>query len=436
MAGTYIYTKFAEDFAAASDLALREAADNATAATPVWLGDKAFDITTPMQQFGFAIVVFFPVLAFIACCLRVYSRASTKQFGGDDLLVCAAMVLSIGETAATYMFMKTNFIGVHFKDIPVGAYDPIPGQIWNFVVQVLYNPILALVKTSVLMFLLRLGGQKPGVRLTIHVVNAINIALMIAIFLVVMFQCWPIERNWNPAAGGHCIQQGVFYLATAGLTLFTDCLVLGLPIWIFADLKMAFKTKVALILVFIVGFIVTIVGAVRFWFIYQGFFAPVSANSDPTYTLGFCTSAIETNLAIITASAPALRPLFRQWFPRLFSSGHTGQGSGYPDTYGLSNNHRSRTTATANGSVTPGMMLKDIKNKADHKIVRSQSPTASEEEIMTFNGIMRTTNVRISYADEDAATQDSSNFDSRNQGPYGTRSHEKDYAMRTSMSSL
>lgn len=283
MAGTYIYTKFAEDFAAASDLALREAADNATAATPVWLGDKAFDITTPMQQFGFAIVVFFPVLAFIACCLRVYSRASTKQFGGDDLLVCAAMVcffhsslklllgrgaplavsryadlgnqvLSIGETAATYMFMKTNFIGVHFKDIPVGAYDPIPGQIWNFVVQVLYNPILALVKTSVLMFLLRLGGQKPGVRLTIHVVNAINIALMIAIFLVVMFQCWPIERNWNPAAGGHCIQQGVFYLATAGLTLFTDCLVLGLPIWIFADLKMAFKTKVALILVFIVGF--------------------------------------------------------------------------------------------------------------------------------------------------------------------------------------
>jgi hypothetical protein len=280
MAGTYMFERFAKAFEAASNLALREAADNATAAAPVWLGDKAFDITTPMQQFGFAIVVFFPVLAFICCCMRVYTRFSTKQFGLDDLLVCTAMVcfwpslpsrllpgrkkrhanlcnqvLSLGETASTYMFMKTNFIGIHFKDVPVGAYDPTPGLIWNFTVQVLYNPILALVKTSVLIFLLRLGGQKPGVRWAIHIVNLINLALMIAIFLVVMFQCWPIEYNWHPGIpGGHCIKQGVFYVATAGLTLFTDCLVLGLPIWIFADLKMAFKTKVALILVFIVGF--------------------------------------------------------------------------------------------------------------------------------------------------------------------------------------
>jgi hypothetical protein len=81
------------------------------------------------------------------------------------------------------------------------------------------------------------------------------------------------------------------------------------------------------------------------------------------------------------------------------------------------------------------MMLKDMKNKADHKMVRSQSPTASEEEIMTFNGIMRTTAVRVSYADEEA-TQGSDNFDSRSQGPYGTRTQDKDYAMRTSMSSL
>jgi hypothetical protein len=92
MAGTYMYVRFAENFRAASIVALREAADNATAADPVWLGDKAFDITTPMQQFGFAIVIFFPVLAFICCCMRVYSKASTKLFGADDLLVCAAMV--------------------------------------------------------------------------------------------------------------------------------------------------------------------------------------------------------------------------------------------------------------------------------------------------------------------------------------------------------
>jgi len=165
-------------------------------------------------------------------------------------------VLSIGETAATYMFMKTNFIGIHIYNVPSpGTYPATPGLIWNFAVQVLYNPILALVKTSVLIFLLRLGGQKPGVRMTIHALNFSNIALMIAIFLVVMFQCWPVDYNWNPnIADGHCIKQDVFYLATAALTILTDVLVLALPIWIFADLKMALKLKLALMFVFLLGF--------------------------------------------------------------------------------------------------------------------------------------------------------------------------------------
>ena len=149
--------------------------------------------------------------------------------------------------------MKTNFIGIHFKDIP--AHDPVPPLIWNFAVQVLYNPILSLVKTSVLLFLLRLGGQKPGVPWTIHALNVFNIGLMIAIFLVVLFQCNPIAFNWNTTiAGGKCIQQGTFYVATAALTIFTDLLVLALPFWIFLDLKMPLKLKIALICVFLLGF--------------------------------------------------------------------------------------------------------------------------------------------------------------------------------------
>jgi hypothetical protein len=153
------------------------------------------------------------------------------------------------------MFMKTNFIGIHFKDIPFGTYDTTPGLIWNFAVQVLYNPILALVKTSGLIFLLRLGGQKPGVRYAIHAMNIFNIALMIAIFLTVIFQCKPIAFNWDPTIpDGKCIKQGQFYLVTAAMTIFTDILVLGIPIWIFADLKMKLKLKIALMLVFLLGF--------------------------------------------------------------------------------------------------------------------------------------------------------------------------------------
>lgn len=41
---------------------------------------------------------------------------------------------------------------------------------------------------------------------------------------------------------------------------------------------------------------------------------------DYSYDIRFTYSAVETNLAIITASGPALRPLFMVWFPRFFSS--------------------------------------------------------------------------------------------------------------------
>lgn len=209
--------------------------------------------TSPLQQFGFAIITFFPVLAFIIVCLRVYSRVSTKQFGIDDALIIVAMILSIGETATTWMFMVTNFIAIHIWDVPPD-YDVIQAGIWNFAVQVLYNPILALVKTSMLLFLLKLGSQKPGVRISIHILNALNLSLMVAIFLVVIFQCNPIAFNWDKTIeGGHCVQQGTFYLATAALTIFTDVLNLALPFWVFLDLKMPLRVKVALLFVFLLG---------------------------------------------------------------------------------------------------------------------------------------------------------------------------------------
>jgi hypothetical protein len=174
---------------------------------------------------------------------------------------------------------------------------------------------------------------------------------------------------------------------------------------------------------------VTVVGIARLVFIYQGFFTTPGPDGDPTYTLGFCTSAIETNLAIVTASAPALRPLFRKWFPRLFST--RTPNSAYPDSYGNTGNNRSKITAGKKSehhhSMTPGIVLKDLKDKRDHTKVRSHSPSASEEEIMTFNGIMRTTAVRVSYADEDLGDHGRTRHDRQ-------QAHKEDYGMRTSIS--
>jgi hypothetical protein len=153
--------------------------------------------------------------------------------------------------------MRKAFLGVHVYDIPPEA-DPREGMRWNYIIQALYNPILALVKTSVLLFMLRLSGQNKKIRMAIHTLNAFNLALMMAIFLTVIFQCTPINYFWeqagrNPPTEGKCINSPVFVTSTAALNVLTDILVLMLPFWIFLGLQMPRRVKWALIGVFTLG---------------------------------------------------------------------------------------------------------------------------------------------------------------------------------------
>lgn len=163
--------------------------------------------------------------------------------------------MSVLETAASYFFIKLNFTGIPGRDIP-RRFDPTPGLVWNYAVQILYNPILALVKSSVLLFLLRLFGQKDWVRRTIHVLNVINLAQMVGVFFAILFQCMPIAFNWDPSIrGGRCVDRRVLYTTNAAFNILTDLLVLGLPLIIFYGLKIPRKTKIALLFVFLLGFL-------------------------------------------------------------------------------------------------------------------------------------------------------------------------------------
>ncbi|KAI6373123.1 hypothetical protein MCOR25_003522 [Pyricularia grisea] len=227
------------------------------------------------------------------------------------------MVLSMAHTTASYMYMKYAYIGYHVKDIPWN--DPEVSRIWMYIINVLYNPILAIVKMSVLIFLLRLGGYKTGVRSTILAVGAVNLFMMIGCLIAMIFQCFPFEYNWRPwAVQGTCIDRPAYYVARAVLNVVTDIVVLIMPIWIFWDLKMNKKVRWALIFVFMLGFIATIVGCIRLWLLISPYLDPVE-GADWSFSVGFTITAMEVNIAIWTACLPALWPLGRQWFPGLFS---------------------------------------------------------------------------------------------------------------------
>lgn len=129
-------------------------------------------------------------------------------------------------------------------------------MIWTYAVQILYNPILALVKSSVLIFLTRLFGQRDGVRRFLFWLNVANVSQMVAVFFAIVLQCFPVAFNWDPTIkGGRCVDRPALYVSTSAFNIATDFLILGLPLWIFSSLKLPKRTKAPLLVVFLLGFL-------------------------------------------------------------------------------------------------------------------------------------------------------------------------------------
>ncbi|RYP33831.1 hypothetical protein DL767_004561 [Monosporascus sp. MG133] len=355
------------------------------------------DPTSWLQNLGIAIEIICPTLALLITLLRVYIRLDTKAFGWDDVSICLAMVLSIALAVGSILVMKKMFIGIHYWDVPP-TFDITPGLIWIYVVGAVYNPILALVKQSVLIFLLRFSGVKSFIRKVVWATIIFNAALMVAVFFVVLFQCIPVEMNWNPLAQGHCIQQFEFGVSTACLTILTDLIAVALPFYIFLGLKMNRRRKMGLIGVFMLGILVTVVSVVRLYFLAENF---TSKEPDKNFSLGFCVSAIECNLAIMTASGPALWPLVRRWMPRHGASTDRSYGA---HKYSGSTPHRQQgwiRTSDGPSNADSAYGLKNLNSDKVHTEVQS-SARDSDEEILTGTGIMRTTHFTVTTDDPES----------------------------------
>ncbi|KAF4459081.1 CFEM domain-containing [Fusarium albosuccineum] len=355
--------------------------------------------TTSLQQGAMAIIFLTTFLAFAFWIVRMYSRLSTKQLGIAILdwnaraqlpLYVHSYTADDDVQALNNTDFKYEFIGFPSDNLP-DTYDPQPSRFWNWIMQVLYNPILALVKSSVLIFLLRLGGHKRSIRWSIYALNTFNILQMIAIFITVILQTIPIRAYWDMSVKKqHEIDSPLFYVSTAIITIITDILVLVIPFWVFLGLKMRLAAKLGLIVVFLMGGVVTIVAIVRVHEFRKKYY-----NLDPGYdarnSLGDTLSTVEVNLAIIACCGPALRPLFRRMFPGLFSSNNS-----HGATYNTSARY-GNTTGLRQTAANAAFPLKDIHLGKTHTEIRGHSPNGSEEEIMTYNGIIRTTAVNIKY---------------------------------------
>lgn len=129
----------------------------------------------------------------------------------------------------------------------------------------LYLTALPLVKCSILLFYLRVFPQERF-RKICYVTMACCIGYGIAFLLVSVWQCQPMHLAWDRWDGEHagtCNNINAQGWTSAALNVVLDVIVLGLPIPMVLQLNMNTKKKALVLLMFMVGFLVTLVSIFR-----------------------------------------------------------------------------------------------------------------------------------------------------------------------------
>ncbi|KAJ0106743.1 hypothetical protein J7T55_001267 [Diaporthe amygdali] len=145
--------------------------------------------------------------------------------------------------------------------------------------------------------------------------------------ITTIFQCTPIEYNWDTTiTSGHCINYGAFVLAAGALNIVTDFTLLLMPIPLIWRLHTSKQKKWQIILTFAMGSSACIVSIVRL--AYSEKVGTTADGSWDNIPAGLA-SAAELMVGFLAASMPTYRPLYRRLRHGDFEGSNGASNSGY-----------------------------------------------------------------------------------------------------------
>ncbi|KAK0703682.1 hypothetical protein B0T26DRAFT_864637 [Lasiosphaeria miniovina] len=290
-------------------------------------------------------------LAGVAVALRLYTRGIIlRVLGWEDWCICLALVFSGGNTIGMCL-QATTALGRHIWTLTKEEMSFFLKEVYFTIL--VYNLGLAFVKLSILLLYIRLFAAVYLQRTIYIVLGTVAIVSTWAIGSSAFF-CIPVAAFWDPQVTGTCLRKEPRWYAGAALNIFTDIIILALPLFIFRSLRMHMRQKIGLYFVFALGFFVCIVSMLRF-----SSLVVAAKTTDPTGdNPGVAKwSTIEINTAIICACLVTLKPLISRFFPKLLGSDHPGGDDGRhgntdvrspPPTVGGGSNWRLRRTSVSN----------------------------------------------------------------------------------------
>jgi len=113
----------------------------------------------------------------------------------------------------------------------------------GYVLQVFHGPVIFLAKLAILLLLIRIFSIKRRFVLAVKVLVSFLALYYIAITLVKVFICKPVEKFWIPATPGSCLHTKAIFIFDCVMSLITDCVILFSPLPAIWGLQMGFKRK-------------------------------------------------------------------------------------------------------------------------------------------------------------------------------------------------
>ncbi|KAA8893772.1 hypothetical protein FN846DRAFT_977459 [Sphaerosporella brunnea] len=328
-------------------------------------------------------------LSLSVCGSRLYVRIFiVKNFGLDDVMVIIALIMCLG-FALLGFFISENGSGRHLWDVP-----PEQVAVWfkcYYAAVSSYIYVAFFVKTSLLVFLMRIF---PGKRLQRNAkyMIAFLVAFTISSEMATTFSCDPVQAGWDKtikdAKCWSAYKLWCFVIYEGVIMSLSDVAIMLLPMWDLWELKLPYRKKMELMVMFGLGLIATVISIVRL----STNIAGTKDTTDFTYTScgGLIMMNVEFHTGLITGSLPSLRllPGIRRLFSRSGRSatGYSGKINDTGPQAGSGNGLRSTEVKMSKLSKAKSpygnLDITLVAAEPEHEERESGSRTTSQERII------------------------------------------------------
>lgn len=142
--------------------------------------------------------------------------------------------------------------GYHAKDLSQKSVENI--TMWLLITEIIYVWNLCWTKLSLLFMYYRIFHFPYFKRLVICAGTFVVLWAFTVSFLFT-FICVPVQKLWKPDLEGHCVSELGVWLANASSTIFSDIMILCLPIPQIWKLNLKKSEKIGLTFLFSLGFL-------------------------------------------------------------------------------------------------------------------------------------------------------------------------------------